>query len=271
MENILIKKDAGNTYQLNCLIGQGKEAKVIDLAKKLDAWIEKKKGEILEIEKKIKNEEKGGKSEFWVEKRRLAYPVKKERYGYFLNVWFALSPEQVDDLKHFLKLEQDLIRFQIIGEKKRENAAPAFQSVSLSEISQLELSDDRRRDFSRDGARLPQDKKVFKAVIPEKKYGGKREEKDTENKIDKKKTAEHTGKKTASKLLEEEMKAEKQRLGAEKTSPEPVAKPDKEMLPPEKKWDKAEEKTKGGKTHKKKITLEELDQRLDDILNEEIL
>jgi ribosomal protein S6 len=263
------KKEANSFYQINCLVGQGEETRVIDLAKKIEVWLEKKKGAVLEVEKKVGDEDNKSKSAFWVEKRALAYPIKKVRYGYYLNAWFSLLPEYIDGLKDYLGLEQDLIRFQILGEKGAKKTAPAYQALALTEIGKVELSSDRRRDFFREERKPRQDKKIEKFVREE--AGPEKESGTLTGEIDKKKTREHIERKMADELPKKEVKIEKRETVAKKVSSGPAVKSEEEILPPGKIQEKDEAKTAEKKPRKKKITLEELDQRLDDILNEEIL
>ncbi|MBI5731766.1 MAG: 30S ribosomal protein S6 [Candidatus Magasanikbacteria bacterium] len=53
-------------------------------------------------------------------RQRLSYPIKGQRFGYFVNFSFALSPESAAPLKNKLKLEPGVMRFMMLGKKAGE-------------------------------------------------------------------------------------------------------------------------------------------------------
>ncbi len=53
-------------------------------------------------------------------KRRLAYPIKKLREGYYVVLNYALDPEGLGEIDRRLKLEEKVLRFQTIKLKRLE-------------------------------------------------------------------------------------------------------------------------------------------------------
>ncbi|MFH0852421.1 MAG: 30S ribosomal protein S6 [bacterium] len=54
------------------------------------------------------------KNEKLMEKRRLAYPVKKQGYGFYVTIEFNLQPENVAEVDGKIKLEQAVLRHLLI-------------------------------------------------------------------------------------------------------------------------------------------------------------
>lgn len=54
------------------------------------------------------------------QKRKLSYPIKKEKEGYFISLDFLLSSDKLEKLNHQLKLEKDILRYLIISKKIRK-------------------------------------------------------------------------------------------------------------------------------------------------------
>ena len=91
-----------------------------------------------EIDETIKEAEdlitkEGGtvvKTERW-EKKRLAYTVKKHKYGYYVLIRFDAPPSLISSLERYFKLKEHIIKYltvKIIDTKKKTD------SVSLSSI-----------------------------------------------------------------------------------------------------------------------------------------
>lgn len=72
--------------------------------------INKIKEAIIQLDGEIKRDSAIGK-------RRLSYPIKKEKEGYFLSLDFQLSSAQLEKLNHQLKGEKDVLRYLIITKK----------------------------------------------------------------------------------------------------------------------------------------------------------
>jgi small subunit ribosomal protein S6 len=52
-------------------------------------------------------------------RRRLAYEIKGKTDGFYAVVNFELTPSEVKDLDHQLRLDEDFIRFMIISKEER--------------------------------------------------------------------------------------------------------------------------------------------------------
>jgi len=282
-----------NLYGINCLVALHESERVLALVKKMEDWVEKRKGEVIQLGKKQTVKNNGDESKVWVEKKRLAYPVKKERAGYYLNSWIKLNPADLDDFRRFLKLEREIIRFAVLAESRTVGEIrPVEESVTLSEINQLALQQFPSRRYDLRGRDLRtnrtnkkmmpwETKRDAKEVTIVKEEGKEAEaekikDKKAETKIElkteeqvKSPKEEPSEKEVFKKLSKEEKKPEekKEKVSEEKEKPEKAGKNEETERKPEE-----EEKEGKGKSAKhKKISLEDLDQRLDDILNEDIL
>jgi len=60
----------------------------------------------------LAGEVKNGK--IW-EKRRLAYPIKKQGYGFYVTVEFNIGPENVIELDKKIKLQPNVLRHLLIS------------------------------------------------------------------------------------------------------------------------------------------------------------
>jgi len=245
MKNLNEEKNGLRMYELNCLIGLRHTDKLKEIARKIEAWVEKKKGEMAEIEKKETEEAKGGKSRIWIEKKRLAYPVQRDNFGYYLTSLVWLKPEELNDLKRFLKLEKEIVRFFILVRENASAPAPLRDAVTLSNAAQLEeRKPERRAPYERYERKTVEP--VRPVVVPQPKP-----------------KVEIKPEVVIVPEPETKAKPEPEEKPAGRPKKKAVAKGAKEETKPEAKKEKA--------AKHKKITLEELDQRLDDILNEDIL
>lgn len=57
------------------------------------------------------------KTEKLNEKRRLAYEIKKQGYGFYVTTEFNLEPEKVAELEKKIKLEPAVLRYLLISKK----------------------------------------------------------------------------------------------------------------------------------------------------------
>ena len=223
-----------------------------------------------EIEKSETEEAKGGKSRIWIEKKRLAYPIQKDGFGYYLNSWIWLKPEEINDLKRFLKLEKEIVRFFILTRANASVPAPLRDAVALDKAEQLEERKPERKPHYERKMVEP----VRPAVVPKPKAEVKVEPTPVVLPVAKPKekkvlpVEEIIEKEPIAPEPEEEPKKEESATKPKKKAVEKEAKPEAQQEI-EKEVEKKEQEEKATKL--KKITLEELDQRLDDILNEDIL
>jgi len=245
-------------YELNYLVSLRESDKITEIAKKINDFITKQKGELIDVFKKDNDEKTGGESNVWVEKKRLAYPIKNAKGGYYLNSWFKLEPTNLTDLRQFLKLENEIMRFEILAEINVAFTEPTKDSVSLAEIDKLTIEKTEKVFEAK-----PNYERKPEIVIPKIEVSDKKEEKEE-------KLPQKPKQKMSKKVKEKEIAViEEIKVPiVEKIPEKEEAKPDKE----EQKTEPVQEDGKKEKLKKpKKISLEDLDKRLDDILNEEIL
>ena len=80
--------------------------------------------EVEALTERLKSEivEKGG--EFvdlhHLGKKRLAYPIKKKREGYYFLLYFRLGPDRVSELRAGYRLNDSILRFLILKAGERE-------------------------------------------------------------------------------------------------------------------------------------------------------
>jgi len=65
-------------------------------------------------------------------KRKLAYPIKQVRYGYYVLVEFNLPTDALKTLARELQLDAEVLRFQIV-KKKVKSAATIARQQALQE------------------------------------------------------------------------------------------------------------------------------------------
>jgi ribosomal protein S6 len=271
MNNLNEEKNGFRMYELNCLINLRHAEKIKEIAKNIETWVEKKKGELVEIEKKETEEAKGGKGQIWIEKKRFAYPVNKDNSGYYLNSRLLLKPADVKDLKRFLKLEKEIVRFFILTGENAPAPAPLRNAVALENMNQLEEVRPERK--------APVEKKFPEPFRMERKIEVEKKpviEVEKELLVDLETPAliEEIIPEVPKKEGPVEVKEPEAPKEVKKTEIEPATKPQKKKVE-EKTKEESKPEPEAVKEEKsakhKKITLEELDKRLDDILNEDIL
>lgn len=83
------------------------------------------------------------KKEVLSEKKKLAYPIKKQLYGYYVSVEFGLEKEKTAELEQQLKLDNNILRFLLVTQKeisarrlKTKIAKP--KKIAPAEISKTE-------------------------------------------------------------------------------------------------------------------------------------
>jgi len=120
-------------YELTYIINPNlSEAEVAAQADKVRGFINDFGGEV--------------KNEKLQEKRRLAYPVKKQGFGFYVTIDFNLAPENVAELDNKIKLEQVVLRHLLITKeiiketprkpyvaRPKEKIAPGFLKSTAPE------------------------------------------------------------------------------------------------------------------------------------------
>ncbi|MCX7995720.1 MAG: 30S ribosomal protein S6 [candidate division WOR-3 bacterium] len=52
-------------------------------------------------------------------KKILAYPVEKQKEGFYVNYEFSIPPDKIEEIKDKLKHRQNVLRFMIISKEKK--------------------------------------------------------------------------------------------------------------------------------------------------------
>lgn len=269
---------AKRLYELNYLVPLRESEKIIAVARKITDFIKKEKGELIEAEKRGDAGSPGDKSRVWVERKRLAYPIKNDKSGYYLNSWLKIEPRSLVELRRFLKLEKEILRYEILAEENISNPTPTQDSVKLDEIESLAAQQEKRPFGQVIRTPRPVEKPRYQEKLSETRQKAPALEIVKEEKPAKVKKE----------LLEPEVKDEltveiaKIAEAKPKVKKKKILKPVSPVLPNETQSGEAGEQAqsdvvqddkeeKKGLKKPKKISLEDLDKRLDDILNEEIL
>lgn len=105
------------TYIVNPNLSEQEVAAQIDMVR---SFINAKGGEI--------------RNERLDEKRRLAYPIKKQGFGFFVTVEFNLEPEHVEEIEKEIRLEQNVLRhLLIVKDKIVMSSRPASRVIKTRE------------------------------------------------------------------------------------------------------------------------------------------
>ncbi len=83
------------------------------------------------------------KTEKWG-KKRLAYRVKKNRFGVYLNIYHTLEPSGVTDLERKYKLFDQIIKFMVVylSDEELERALSREDSEEDKKVDSEAISDD---------------------------------------------------------------------------------------------------------------------------------
>ena len=204
-------------YEINFLVLQSKTAELEKIRKETKKFVESYGAKIVEEKEYLK--------------RKLAYEIKHENYGFFTVLRFEFKEGQnLDELKVKLNQKGDVARYII---------------VRADELPSLEEQDAKKLEKIHSGKKSIKSEDVEKALSEQRKA---EVEKEAEKKEEVKEVEKETEKKP-------EVKEKK------KAAPKKVVKK-KEEKPEEKEDEEAEEKEK-----KEKVSLDELDKKLDEILN----
>ncbi|MEO0136561.1 MAG: 30S ribosomal protein S6 [candidate division WOR-3 bacterium] len=53
-------------------------------------------------------------------KKVLAYPVEKQKEGFYVNYEFSIAPDKITEIRDKLKHKENILRFMIIVKEKRK-------------------------------------------------------------------------------------------------------------------------------------------------------
>ena len=110
------------------------EAQVDQALEKVSEFLKKNGGSCLKIEK-------------WG-KKRLAYRVKKNRFGYYLNIYHTCGNQSVSSLETEYKLFEQVIRYLVVrlSDKELERALSREYKEGESNSTEKETSPAKKKD-----------------------------------------------------------------------------------------------------------------------------
>ena len=69
-------------------------------------------------------------------RRRLSYPIEKYQEGYYVFFNFKLPPSHVAEVKRWLSLNEEVIRYLLVREDEKEEVSASSSSSPEEEISE---------------------------------------------------------------------------------------------------------------------------------------
>ena len=100
------------------------EAQVDQSVEKITSILQKFGGSILKLDR-------------WG-KKRLAYRVKKNKFGYYLNIYHTCEPGKVPELEREYQLYDQVIKYLVIRLEEREIERVMSQQSELAEAAETE-------------------------------------------------------------------------------------------------------------------------------------
>ncbi len=174
--------DANHYEILFIIANQYTEEEAKSIVKDVEAIINKYGGEV-------------NYNEFWG-KKKLAYPIKNNHFGYYNLLEFDLKGDKLPELNENLRLFDKIIRFQIIRTQKRsieEINAEKEKQEALSKNKDNKKTESKKNTTNKDtkeGAEVKEEKEPedkSKEEKKEEKIEAKTEDKSKEEKEEKKK------------------------------------------------------------------------------------
>lgn len=80
-------------------------------------------------------------------KRKLAYPIKKQREGFYLYLKFECPPPLIKSLEHFFRINDTIIRHIIVRLSEKPGVTPAAVPSETAGNSE-EVKEDGRTTFT---------------------------------------------------------------------------------------------------------------------------
>ncbi len=82
-------------------------------------------------------------------KKRLAYPIKKAKDGFYFLLYFRLAPDRISELRAGYRLNDSILRFLILKKKERElqfagkatSGGRACPTATARESTEAEIDD----------------------------------------------------------------------------------------------------------------------------------
>lgn len=196
-------------------------------------------------------------------KKKLAYPIEKNKIGFYCLVNFSIAGEKLKELDTYLKMNASILRHLIVQEDpmSKEGLAELQKLFARKRAEQEKEEKEGRKEEIRTPKK--EERVERKEVKPEVKDEVKEEKKE----IIKEETKEivKEEKKEDKETAKEEEKEEKTKKAAKKVKEEKTEKEEEEK---EEKKDEKKGKKKDDGRRKKKIKLEDLEDKLDEILED---
>ncbi len=242
-------------YEINFLVLQSKTAKLEKIREEAKKFIESFEAKVVEEKEYLK--------------RKLAYEIQHENYGFFTVLRFEFKEaKNLDELKIKLNQKTDVARYIIVQ-------AEGLPSLKEQDAKELEKPQgDKKSIKSEDVEKVLTEQKKAKATKKEIEIEKKEKPVVAKKKEIKENKEEEIVVEKENIIVEEEKEIVEETLSTEEMKPEKKATVKKEKVVAEKKEKKeeVEEPRKDDKKNKEKeaeeeVSLDELDKKLDEILN----
>lgn len=194
-------------------------------------------------------------------KKKLAYPIKKNKIGFYCLINFSIDGADVQKIDRYLALNNAVLRYIIVqADPMTPDELALLHKLFARKRAEQEKEEKDREKEEREAREEKKEVRIEKPVLKEEVKEEVKEEikKEAPEKEEKKKEAEKENAK------EEEPKEEKKKAKKEKTASKEEEKTEKEEKP-------KEEKKKDSGKRKKKIKLEDLEDKLDEILEDTMI
>ena len=131
------------------------EAQVDQSVEKITSILQKFSGAILKLDK-------------WG-KKRLAYRVKKNKFGYYLNIYHTCEPGKVPDLEREYQLYDQVIKYLVIRLEERDIERVMSQAAEAAESSEASASESTKTETTEtESAKTSEEGDTKKDVATEK-------------------------------------------------------------------------------------------------------
>lgn len=74
------------------------------------------------------------KKEMIGEKRKLAYPIQKQTFGYYITLEFEMEPEKISEVENYIKHQNDILRSLLLSlDESKLHQAPKKARILKTE------------------------------------------------------------------------------------------------------------------------------------------
>jgi len=189
-------------------------------------------------------------------KKKLAYPIKKNKIGFYCLVNFSIEGADVHKIDRYLALNSVIMRYIIVQDSPMtQDELALLHKLFARKRAEQEKEEKEREKEEKETKEEKKEVRIEKVAPPEEKR--KEVEAKEEPKEEKKKEVKKE-KKEAEEPKEEKKKAKKEKETSKEEKAEEAEEP-------------KEEKKKDDRKRKKKIKLEDLEDKLDEILEDTMI